>query len=373
MDNKSPMLGQIKTGKQTGVKKSFLTLALAISVSLNIYFVWFYKDQAPMPMAEASLPLVITEVQAGETISEPPSLEKKEAVTSTEKVFEVAKGSFEPSYVGRGVVRALSFKIKSSLNYSLCKVMSKDDGCLQLSAYISRLLTWNLNVNKEMRKGDLVRVIYEELQAQERFHILKLGYRSSYHRRSFFTNFYHVPGRKYGGYFDANGQEISPRIIDKESPIRDYIDITSLPGDYRKGRLSGHRGTDFKAHVGTPIYSSFSGKVVRRNWNTRVNGYCLEIDHPKKGVVTRYLHLSRALVKKGDFVKQGQKVGESGNTGRSYAPHLHYEVQHRSGKKKFIHPFKSKTHQYIKQEVPLARKDEFLKTAEGYESLFEDS
>jgi murein DD-endopeptidase MepM/ murein hydrolase activator NlpD len=251
--------------------------------------------------------------------------------------------------------------------------MSKDNGCRQLAAYISRLLTWNININKEMRKGDLVRVIYEELDNQDKFHVLKLSYQSAFHGKTFSFSFYHIPGKKYGGYFDNKGREVSPRIVDKEAPIKDYIEITSLPGDYRKGRFSGHRGTDFKAHVGTPIYSSFEGKVIRRNWNTRVNGYCLEIDHPRKGVITRYLHLSRALVKRGEYVKQGQKVGESGNTGRSYAPHLHYEVQQRSGKKKFIHPFKSKTHQFVKQEVPPARKDEFLKTASGYDSLFEDS
>ena len=198
-------------------------------------------------------------------------------------------------------------------------------------------------------------------------------YNSAFHGKTFSFSFYHIPGKKYGGYFDDKGREVYPRIVDKEAPIRDYIEITSLPGDYRKGRFSGHRGTDFKADVGTPIYSSFEGRVIRRNWNTRVNGYCLEIDHPRKGVITRYLHLSRALVKRGEFVKQGQKVGESGNTGRSYAPHLHYEVQHRSGKKKFIHPFKSKTHQFVKLEVPPARKGEFLKTATGYDSLFEDS
>ena len=164
-----------------------------------------------------------------------------------------------------------------------------------------------------------------------------------------------------------------PRIINAEAPIKDYIEITSLPGDYRKGRFLGHRGTDFKADIGTPVYSSFGGKVIRRNWNTRVNGYCLEIDHPKKGVVTRYLHLSRVLVKPGNFVKQGQRIGDSGNTGRSFAPHLHYEVQQRSGKKKFIHPFKSNTHHFFKQEVPSTRKEEFLKTVIGYDFLFRDS
>ena len=340
---------------------------------MNIYFLWFDKGQNSTPNAEASLPQEVKPVVQTKAPEEAKPLPEKVLTSSTEK-YEVAKASFEPIESAQsGTVKALSFKIKNSLNYSLCRIMSKENGCRQLAAYISRLLTWNININKEMRKGDLVRVIYEELENQDKFHVLKLSYRSAYHGQTFSFSFYHIPGKKYGGYFDGKGREISPRIVDKEAPIKDYIEITSLPGDYRKGRFSGHRGTDFKAHVGTPIYSSFEGKVIRRNWNTRVNGYCLEIDHPRKGVITRYLHLSRVLVKRGEFVKQGQKVGESGNTGRSYAPHLHYEVQQRRGKKKFIHPFKSKTHQFVKQEVPPARKDEFLKTAIDYDSLFEDS
>ncbi len=379
MDNKSPILGQLRTESPSSGKKNFLAIALVLSLSLNAYFLWFDKDQNSTPTAEASLPQIVK--PAVKTIeTENASLLRDKASDSTvstddtKKNFEVAKASFEPiESVKRGAVRALSFKIKSSLNYSLCRIISKENGCRQLAAYISRLLTWNININKEMRKGDLVRVIYEELNNQDKFHVLKLSYQSAYHGKIFSFSFYHIPGRKYGAYFDKKGREVSPRILDKQAPIKDYIEITSLPGDYRKGRFSGHRGTDFKAHVGTPIYASFEGKVVRRNWNTRVNGYCLEIDHPKKGVITRYLHLSRALVKRGEYVKQGQKVGESGNTGRSFAPHLHYEVQQRNGKKKFIHPFKSKTHQFVKQDVPSARKDEFLKTAAGYESLFEDS
>ncbi len=373
MDTKSPLLEQIGTGKPVNGKKNFWVVAFALSVSLNIYLLWFDRDQTSTPNAEARLSQIAQPVVKNQTPQNTDSV-SNEVLVVTKENFEVAKASFEPiESVKKGAIRALSFKIKNSLNYSLCKIMSKEDGCRQLAAYISRLLTWNININKEMRKGDLVRVIYNELDNQDKFQILKLSYHSAFHGQVFSFSFYHIPGRKYGGYFDNKGQEVAPRIVDKEAPIKDYIEITSLPGDYRRGRFSGHRGTDFKAHVGTPIYSSFEGRVVRRNWNTRVNGYCLEIDHPKKGVITRYLHLSRALVKRGEYVKQGQKIGESGNTGRSFAPHLHYEVQQRSGKKKFIHPFKSKTHKSVKQDLPPARKDEFLKTATGYDSLFEDS
>ena len=172
----------------------------------------------------------------------------------------------------------------------------------------------------------------------------------------------------YGAFFSADGKEISPRIVDPEAPIRDYVEITSLPGDYRKGKFRDHSGTDFKAPTGTHVYSGFDGRVTRRNWNIKANGYSLEIDHPGANVKTRYLHLSRTLVKPGQTVKQGQKIAESGNTGRSFAPHLHYELLSRSAKPTVQNPFKSKAHKTYYRRVPPQRKQAFLKTVALYDS-----
>ena len=60
-----------------------------------------------------------------------------------------------------------------------------------------------------------------------------------------------------------------------------------------------------------------------------VSGNYIEIDHGN-GYITAYGHLSNRSVKVGDKVNRGQKIGEVGNTGRSTAPHLHYEVQYKN-------------------------------------------
>ena len=126
-----------------------------------------------------------------------------------------------------------------------------------------------LDLKREIRQGDRLSVLYETFNDKGRFHILKLKFESAYHQKTFEANYYQIPGTRYGSYFDRSGKEIHPNLIDQESPIRDFIEITSLPGDYRKKRFQGHRGTDFKAPAGTPIYATFKGKVTRKNWNIK--------------------------------------------------------------------------------------------------------
>lgn len=86
-----------------------------------------------------------------------------------------------------------------------------------------------------------------------------------------------------------------------------------------------HRGMDFTAPRGTPIYATGNGEVVRADNNSSGYGKHIRIFHGH-GFTTLYAHLSRYNVTKGQKVKRGDLIGFVGNTGRSEAPHLHYEV-----------------------------------------------
>ncbi len=86
-----------------------------------------------------------------------------------------------------------------------------------------------------------------------------------------------------------------------------------------------HTGCDFSAPVGTPIYATGDGTVVKVQRSLKGYGHEIEIDHGF-GYVTKYAHMSKFDVRKGQKVTRGQKIGEVGNTGMSVAPHLHYEV-----------------------------------------------
>jgi murein DD-endopeptidase MepM/ murein hydrolase activator NlpD len=90
------------------------------------------------------------------------------------------------------------------------------------------------------------------------------------------------------------------------------------------GRAALHTGLDFPADVGTPILAA-AGGVVLSDETHPAYGRMLEVDHGR-GLITRYAHASRLLVKAGDIVRRGQTIAEVGNSGRSTGPHLHFEV-----------------------------------------------
>ena len=106
--------------------------------------------------------------------------------------------------------------------------------------------------------------------------------------------------------------------------------ITSRPG-WRWGRT--HEGVDMGCSVGTDVHASDGGVVIRAGVYGGY-GYCIDIQHDD-GWISRYGHLSSMAVKAGDKVYQGQYIAESGNSGRSTGPHLHFELRHND---KFVDP-----------------------------------
>lgn len=87
-----------------------------------------------------------------------------------------------------------------------------------------------------------------------------------------------------------------------------------------------HAGVDFSAPQGTAIYATGSGVVVKTIRSRRGYGNTIEIDHGY-GYKTFYAHIKEIKVKRGEKVKRGQIIATVGNTGKSTAPHLHYEVR----------------------------------------------
>jgi len=93
------------------------------------------------------------------------------------------------------------------------------------------------------------------------------------------------------------------------------------------GQQAMHEGVDFITDAGTPVVAAAGGVVQFAGFHPQY-GSMVDIDHGND-LVTRYAHLSKVLVKEGDVLQRGRRVADSGNTGRSTGPHLHFEVRFR--------------------------------------------
>lgn len=138
------------------------------------------------------------------------------------------------------------------------------------------------------------------------------------------ADFQHANFRDMVGTLRESREELNR--IPSISPIRTgwYSSRYGNRIDPFTGRQTFHKGLDFSAWTGTPVYATADGKV-RNAGRSGEFGLMVEIDHGN-GIVTKYGHNSKLLVKVGQEVKRGDQIAEVGSTGRSTSPHCHYEV-----------------------------------------------
>jgi murein DD-endopeptidase MepM/ murein hydrolase activator NlpD len=186
---------------------------------------------------------------------------------------------------------------------------------------IASIFGWDIDFALDLRKGDEFSVIFEKEYVDGEF----VGYGKVLAAE--FVN----QGERYqailhedGDYYALDGSAM------RKSFLRSPVKFTYISSNFNPRRLHPvtgvvrpHNGTDYVAPVGTPIMSSGAGKVIASAYNN-LNGHYVFIQHGER-YVTKYLHLSKRLVKRGDKVKQGDIIGRLGSTGRVTGAHLHYE------------------------------------------------
>lgn len=126
---------------------------------------------------------------------------------------------------------------------------------------------------------------------------------------------------------NVNSQKV--RRASADSSVLSFVKplkggITSSEFGDTVSRTAKHIGHDWAVDTGTKIFASESGVVDRAYYSTSY-GYNVLINHGN-GIKTRYAHLSEISIIEGEYVKQNQPIGFSGNTGDSTGPHLHFEV-----------------------------------------------
>ena len=145
-----------------------------------------------------------------------------------------------------------------------------------------------------------------------------------YNRGKEYTAFRYKNSDGDVGYYNAEG--VSMRKAFLLAPL----DFTRISSNFNPRRLHPiykttrpHRGTDYAAPRGTPVYASGDGRVIESGY-TKANGKYIVIQHGQK-YITKYLHLNRRKVRRGQKVVQSQVIGTVGSTGAATGPHLHYE------------------------------------------------
>ena len=122
----------------------------------------------------------------------------------------------------------------------------------------------------------------------------------------------------------------------------------SSPYGYRSDPITGvskmHTGFDFACKPGNPVYATGDGTVESVSFEFFGYGNSVLIDHGF-GYKTRYAHLKMVYVSEGMKLKRGECIGETGNSGRSTGPHLHYEVMYRG---RYVNPYN-----YFDMTMPL--------------------
>lgn len=193
----------------------------------------------------------------------------------------------------------------------------------QEAGNITDLYKGKLDFSRDMRSGDHFQVVRSlqsvdgALTGQSQIEAIRIYARQHCYSAFLFED---------GNYYDENGDSLARAF--RRYPFQGRYRVSSAYNLRRvhpvTHRISPHRGVDFGMPVGTPILATADGEVTRVK-NHPFAGKYIEIRHDGQ-YLTRYLHLSRIKVNRGQKVKRGQVIASSGNTGRSTGPHLHYEL-----------------------------------------------
>lgn len=240
---------------------------------------------------------------------------------------ERREGAFKAANILRPLsqnVMAASINIEGSLYESGIKAGIP----ASTMADLVKALSYSVDFQRDIKAGDSFKVLYEVMRNPEgqlvrtgqiMFAEVNLQGRSVPVYRYRFSN---------GDveYYDREGRSV------RKSLLRTPVNAARMSSGFgmRRHPILGytrmHKGMDFAAPTGTPIYAAGDGVIVERGVKNGYGNY-IRIRH-NNTMQTAYAHMSRfnPSLSRGDRVRQGQVIGYVGTTGRSTGPHLHYEV-----------------------------------------------
>ncbi len=251
---------------------------------------------------------------------------------SVERIVKVSTTEGEESkYIAEEIQRPLTMKmarstneITSSLYLAATNVSVPNDIMIKMI----RAYSFDVDFQREIQKGDSFEVVYEAYYDEDG-NLARTGemlYGNLNLSGDDLQLYRFTPSSGFTDYFNEKGQSA------KKALMRTPVDGARLSSRFGKrnhpvlGYIKMHKGVDFAAPRGTPIYAAGDGVILRANRFSSFGNY-VKIRH-HSGYETAYAHMKGFAkgIRKSKRVRQGQVIGYVGTTGRSTGPHLHYEV-----------------------------------------------
>lgn len=238
--------------------------------------------------------------------------------------FTIDKDQYQSKHVIRKPEVIKSYRegiIDESLYLAGKKAKMPDKTVMELA----NIFGWDIDFVFDIRKGDSFALLFEERYIDgKRLDTGNILAASFTNRGKTYKAVRYKNSQGQTSYYTPEGLSM------RKAFLRTPLDIFRISSGFNLRRkhpihkkIKAHRGVDYAAPRGTPVYSSGDGRVTEAGY-TRANGNYVFIQHGQT-YTTKYIHLHSKKVRTGQMIKQRQIIGTVGSTGYATGPHLHYE------------------------------------------------
>ena len=190
---------------------------------------------------------------------------------------------------------------------------------------LANIFAWDIDFVFDIRQGDSFSILFEEKYLDgEMFAVGDIVAASFTNRGKTYDAVRYTDTSGHSSYYTPEGLSM------RKAFLRAPLDIFRISSGFNLRRkhpihkmIKAHRGVDYAAPRGTPVFAAGDGKVTAAGYS-KANGNYVFVQHGQT-YVTKYLHLNKKKVRRGQTVKQRQVIGTVGSTGYATGPHLHYE------------------------------------------------
>ena len=240
------------------------------------------------------------------------------------RIYSLEGHSYSSELIERVPDTLLSYRegvINDSLYLSAQQANLPDKLIMELA----NIFAWDIDFVFDIREGDSFSMLYEEKYLDgEKLGVGNIIAASFINRGEIFKAVRYTDSKGNSSYYTPDGLSM------RKAFLRAPLDTFRVSSGFNLARqhpihkmIKAHRGVDYAAPRGTPVYSAGDGRVIAAGYS-KANGNYVFVQHGQT-YVTKYLHLTKKKVRKGQTVRQRQVIGTVGSTGYATGPHLHYE------------------------------------------------